>query len=76
MKSYWFDPQHTGALRIIDNNTKTIRSADSNKEICNFNEINENVVDDFIEKTKTDIISCKRDKALMFSFEEVEKLEN
>ena len=33
MKSYWFDPQHTGALRIIDNNTKTIRSADSNKEI-------------------------------------------
>ena len=33
MKSYWFDPQHTGALRIMDSTTKTIRSADSNKEI-------------------------------------------
>ena len=30
MKSYWFDPQHTGALRIIDHTFKTIRGSDSN----------------------------------------------
>lgn len=30
MKTYWFDPQHTGALRIIDETAKTIRGSDSN----------------------------------------------
>ena len=33
MKTYWFDPQHTGALRIIDEISKTIRGCDSNEKM-------------------------------------------
>ena len=51
MKSYWFDPQHTGALRIIDSNTKTIKGADSNNEIW---------IVDYIQKDKTFIVDFSK----------------
>ena len=52
---YWYDPNHTGTLRILDNTTKTIYGSDPKKlewKVSFTNKDKNTLVNDFNTKNK------------------------